>query len=153
MRTALSLIVRATRCNRRYSKSRLREAGYGWVVEADITAYFDNVDHSLLFARVAELAPDEKVTELIRLWMAARVYDGRQLTKLTKGCLRDHRFHPLLANLYLDTFDERMLSAGQQLVRFADDFLILCKTSHEPINISSSNLRHSQFADLICSFW
>ena len=107
---------------------RLREAGYAWVVEADITAYFDNVDHTLLFARVAELVPDEKVMELIRLWVAARIYDGRQLTKLTKGLPQGSPLSPLLANLYLDTFDDQMLSAGQQLVRFADDFLILCKT-------------------------
>ena len=103
---------------------RLHEAGYVWVVEADITSYFDNVDHSLLFARVAELVPDEKVMELIRLWVAARIYDGHQLTELTKGS----PLSPLLANLYLDTFDDQMLSAGQKLVRFADDFLILCRT-------------------------
>jgi CRISPR-associated protein Cas1 len=107
---------------------RLHEAGYVWVVDADITAYFDNVDHSLLFARVAELVPDEKLMELIRLWVAARIYDGHQLTELTKGLPQGSPLSPLLANLYLDTFDDQMLSAGQKLVRFADDFLVLCKT-------------------------
>jgi CRISP-associated protein Cas1 len=107
---------------------RLHEAGYVWVVEADITAYFDNVDHSLLFARVAELVPDEKVMELIRHWVAARIYDGHQLTELTKGLPQGSPLSPLLANLYLDTFDDQMVSAGQKLIRFADDFLVLCKT-------------------------
>jgi group II intron reverse transcriptase/maturase len=64
---------------------RLHEAGYTWVVEADITAYFDNVDHNLLFARVAQLVPDQKVMGLIRVWVAARIYDGHQLTELTRG--------------------------------------------------------------------
>ncbi len=107
---------------------RLREAGYQWVLDADITSYFENVDHDLLFARVAELVPDQKLMDLIRLWVTARVYDGHQLTVTTKGLPQGSPLSPILANLYLDTFDEQMLGAGQKLVRFADDFLVLCKT-------------------------
>ncbi len=107
---------------------RLHEAGYIWVVDADITSYFDNVDHDLLLARVAELVPDEKLRELVRQWVAARIYDGHQLTVLKKGLPQGSPLSPVLANLYLDTFDDKLLSAGQKLIRFADDFLILCRT-------------------------
>lgn len=106
----------------------LHEAGYTWVLDADITSYFDNVDHGLLMTRVAELVPSEPILKLIREWIAARIYDGHQITQMDKGLPQGAPISPLLANLYLDTFDDRMLSAGQKLVRFADDFVVLCKS-------------------------
>ncbi|MGH9960089.1 MAG: reverse transcriptase domain-containing protein, partial [Pyrinomonadaceae bacterium] len=106
----------------------LRESGYHWVLDADITSYFDNVDHGLLFARVGELVPDKRVLSLMREWVAARIYDGHQISQLQKGLPQGAPISPMLANLYLDTFDDQMLSSGQKLVRFADDFVVLCKS-------------------------
>ncbi|MCA1626374.1 MAG: reverse transcriptase/maturase family protein [Acidobacteria bacterium] len=107
---------------------RWREAGYVWAVEADITAYFDHIDHGLLLARVGELVRDAKILRLIEGWVAARVYDGRRLQTMQKGLPQGSPISPLLANLYLDSFDEEVNAGGRKLVRFADDFLILCQT-------------------------
>jgi len=107
---------------------RWREAGYVWVVEADITAYFDNIDHGLLLERAGELVRDASVLRLIEGWVAARVYDGRRLQTMRKGVPQGSPISPLLANLYLDSFDEEVNAGGRKLVRFADDFLILCRT-------------------------
>jgi RNA-directed DNA polymerase len=106
----------------------LHEAGYTWVLDADITSYFDNVDHGLLMARIAELVPSERILKLISAWIAARIYDGHQISQIEKGLPQGAPISPLLANLYLDAFDDRMLSQGQKLVRFADDFVVLCKS-------------------------
>lgn len=63
----------------------LHEAGYIWVLDADITSYFDNVDHGLLMARVSELVPDKRIVKLIQEWISARIYDGHQITQMDKG--------------------------------------------------------------------
>lgn len=106
----------------------LHEAGYTWVVDADITSYFDNVDHALLLARVAGLVPSARIVNLVRDAVAARVYDGHKIFLLERGLPQGAPISPLLANLYLDSFDDRMLASGQKLVRFADDFVVLCKS-------------------------
>jgi group II intron reverse transcriptase/maturase/CRISPR-associated endonuclease Cas1 len=107
---------------------QLREAGFTWVVDADITAYFDNVDHGLLMSRVRELVGQPPVLKLIEKWIAPKVYDGHVITQMEKGLPQGAPISPMLANLYLDTFDEQMLHSHQKLVRFADDFLVLCKS-------------------------
>jgi CRISPR-associated protein Cas1 len=106
----------------------LRDNGFKWVVEADITAYFDSVNHEMLFARVADLIPDARLQHFIKLWVAARVYDGHRLWTLETGLPQGAPISPCLANLYLDSFDEEMLAGGRKLIRFADDFVILCRT-------------------------
>lgn len=106
----------------------LHGAGYSWVLDADITSYFDNVDHGLLLARVSELITSKRIISLIRLWISAKVYDGHQISENTKGLPQGSPLSPLLANLYLDTFDDQMLSSGQKLIRYADDFVVLCKS-------------------------
>ncbi len=108
---------------------RLRNLGYHWVVDADISSFFDTVDHPLLFQRFRELCDDEELLTLINRWLTALIVDGqnpkvKNTTGLPQGC----PISPMLANLYLDKFDERIEKEGFKLVRFADDFLILCKT-------------------------
>ena len=108
---------------------RLRKLGYSWIVDADISSFFDTVDHPLLFQRFRELCDDEELLKLISRWLTALIVDGhkpkvKNITGLPQGC----PISPMLANLYLDKFDERIEKEGFKLVRFADDFLILCKS-------------------------
>ena len=126
---------------------RLRNLGYQWVVDADISSFFDTVDHPLLFQRFRELCDDEELLRLITQWLTALIVDGHKAKinntiGLPQGC----PISPMLANLYLDKFDERMEKEGFKLVRFADDFLILCKS--KPKAQAALQLSESALAEL-----
>ena len=126
---------------------RLRNLGYQWVLDADISNFFDTVDHPLLFQRFRELCDDEELLSLITQWLTALIVDGhkpkvKNTTGLPQGC----PISPMLANLYLDKFDERMEQEGFKLVRFADDFLILCKS--KPKAEAALQLSESALAEL-----
>jgi CRISPR-associated protein Cas1 len=126
---------------------RLRNLGYHWVLDADISNFFDTVDHSLLFLRFQELCDDAELLKLIRAWLTAEIADGQlPRKKNTLGLPQGCPISPVLANLYLDKFDERIEQEGFKLVRFADDFLILCKT--KPKAEAALKLSESALAEL-----
>ncbi|MFA0783435.1 CRISPR-associated primase-polymerase type A1 [Fervidibacter sacchari] len=101
---------------------RARAVGKVWVVDADIESFFDSVPHAPLFALLEDWLPDEKVRQLVRLCVTATApAQGR-------GIAQGAPLSPLLANLYLHPFDEALSQAGYSLIRYADDFVILCAT-------------------------
>lgn len=106
---------------------RYYEEGYRWVVDADIDNFFDEVEHAHLLARLGESIPDPEFLALVRAWLTAPIQDGTRLIERTRGLPQGAPVSPVLANLYLDRFDEALLARGLRLIRFADDFLILCK--------------------------
>jgi CRISP-associated protein Cas1 len=105
-----------------------RDRGYPYVVEADITGYFDNVDHSLLLAEYAEREPTREFDALLRLWVRAEIWDGDRIRSLPRGIPQGSPLSPLLANLFLADFDAAMGQLPARLVRYADDFVLLCRT-------------------------
>ena len=106
---------------------QLRDQGFVWVVDADIHSYFDEIDHNRLLGLVRELVTDPSILHLIQLWLKAVVVDGKRRFTLDKGVPQGSPLSPLLANLYLDKLDEAMLGKDLRIIRFADDFLILCR--------------------------
>jgi group II intron reverse transcriptase/maturase len=112
-----------------YQIKEYRDKGYTWVVDADIDAYFDSIDHDLLLEKVKGVIEDPDILKLIEMWVKAGVWDGEAITRLTKGIPQGSVISPILANLFLDQLDEELLSQGFKLVRYADDFIILCKTA------------------------
>ena len=107
---------------------RLRDEGFVWVVDADIESFFDRVDHDLLLERLAELVPDPDVLHLVEAWITVDArYRGRRVAR-AEGIPQGAPISPLLANLFLDRFDEAIAAEGHRLVRYADDFVILCRT-------------------------
>lgn len=107
---------------------RLRNQGYQWVVDADIQTFFDQVDHKLLMLQVQKLVEDKAILRLIHQWLKSSVVDGKERYRLTKGVPQGSPISPMLANLYLDQLDEVLLDNQYQLIRYADDFVILCKS-------------------------
>jgi len=106
----------------------LHNQGYEWIVDADIRQFFDRVDHDLLLYRLKEVVPEPEIIDLMRKWIEADCfYDGKR-HKRTAGLPQGAVISPMLANLYLDKFDEALTEQGLELVRYADDFLVLTKT-------------------------
>lgn len=98
----------------------LRDQGYVWVVDGDIERYFENVPHDKLMDKLARYEPNAQVLALVRLWLKSGDPDGT-------GLLQGSPLSPILSNLYLDDIDEQIEASGVRLVRFADDFVLLCK--------------------------
>jgi RNA-directed DNA polymerase len=118
-------------------KDALREVdqwlkcGYTWVVDADLESYFDTVPKAPLLARVTERISDGTLLDLLERFLDQDILDGmEQWTSLTGGP-QGSGLSPLLSNLYLHPFDGVMRQAGYKLVRYCDDFVILCRTQAE----------------------
>ncbi len=105
----------------------LLQSGHTWVVDADLKSYFDTIPHDRLIARVKERIADGRVVALVESFLCAGVLEelkGWQSTE--RGTPQGAVISPLLANLYLSPLDHQMEKAGWAMVRYADDFVILC---------------------------
>lgn len=110
----------------------LLQAGYTWVVDADIKGYFDNIPQDKLLARVRERIADSRVLVLLEKFLRQGVMDtasGWQPTD--NGTPQGAVISPLLANIYLNPLDHEMAGRGREMIRYADDFVILCRTEAE----------------------
>lgn len=109
--------------------------GYEWVVDADLEAFFDTVDHEKLIDAVAEEVADGSVLRLIRQILGSGVWlpNTAEVEPTELGTPQGGPLSPLLANLYLHRFDEALVQAGYGLVRYADDFVIFAKSEQEAV--------------------
>ncbi len=98
--------------------------GRAWVADADIEAYFDTILHEGLLALVAPTA-DDRVLDLIAGWLAVGA------TAPGQGVAQGAVISPLLANVYLHPFDVALVEAGLALVRYADDWVVMCADPEE----------------------
>ena len=110
----------------------IRDEGNEWVVDADIKAFFDMVNHEKLIDAVSERISDGRVLRLIRSFLKADVMEHELgLVENVIGTPQGGVISPLLANIYLHYFDERMTELGYRVIRYADDFLVLCRDEGE----------------------
>lgn len=105
--------------------------GYPWVVEVDIEKFFDTVNQKKLMDLVAEEIADGRVLKLIQSFLKCGVMEGMKVEYQVTGTPQGGVISPLLANIYLHPYDEKMTREGYQVVRYADDLIVLCRTRAE----------------------
>lgn len=109
----------------------LLDAGYTHVVDADLKGYFDNIPHEPLLAQMKERVADSRVLALLEAFLGQSVMDDLTTWTPESGTPQGAVISPLLANCYLDPLDHLMEQQGYQMVRYADDFVILCRNADE----------------------
>lgn len=100
------------------------------VLDADIRAYFDNINHDKLMILIEQRVNDKRILKLIRKWLKSGIMENNKNIKTIKGSPQGGVISPLLSNIYLNYFDtvwEKYYSNIGTLVRYADDFVIICK--------------------------
>jgi RNA-directed DNA polymerase len=107
----------------------LLKAGYHYVVDADLKSYFDTIPHDRLLARLKTCVADGRVLSLIEGFLKAGILEGLTEWTPTEGAPQGAVLSPLLSNVYLDPLDHLVAQAGFEMVRYADDFVILCRTA------------------------
>lgn len=110
---------------------QLLKDGYVFVVDADLKSYFDTIPHEALMARVRDRLADGRVLALIESFLKAGILDGLKEWTPEVGAPQGAVLSPLLSNIYLNPLDHEMAQRGIEMVRYADDFVILCRTREE----------------------
>ncbi|HXI13366.1 MAG TPA: reverse transcriptase domain-containing protein [Thermoanaerobaculia bacterium] len=111
---------------------RARDAGFSFVVNADVRNCFDSLDHTILFSALTHVIPDPEIIALLRIWTQMPFVERGELKPpATRGVPQGAPVSPMLANVYLHALDIEMLKLGLPWIRYADDFLCLARTKEE----------------------
>jgi RNA-directed DNA polymerase len=102
-----------------------------YVVDADLKSYFDTIPHKPLMQLLEEKVSDGRVLALIEAFLQQDIMDGLSQWTPEEGAPQGAVMSPLLSNIYLDPLDHLMAERGFEMVRYADDFVILCRTQAE----------------------
>jgi len=109
----------------------LLKQGYVYVVDADLKSYFDTIPHDRLMGRLRERIADGRLLGLIESFLKAGIMDGLAEWEPEAGVPQGAVLSPLLSNVYLNPLDQQMAAKGFEMVRYADDFVILCRNQAE----------------------
>lgn len=104
------------------------KAGYTWVVDADLQSYFDTIPHDALLAKFERCISDGRVLSLTEAFLDQDILDGMKRWTPVSGTPQGAVISPLLANLYLHDLDQLLADQGYCMVRYADDFVVLCQS-------------------------
>ena len=110
---------------------QLLKVGRIWVVDADMQSYYDTIPQEPLMAKVEEKVVDGRVLELLRALLRRSVWEGAAHWSPEEGTPQGAVISPLLSNIYLNPLDHRMVGGEGEMVRYADDFVILCASQSE----------------------
>jgi len=120
--------------------TRLLDAGYTQVVDADIRAFFDEIPKRRLMECVCSCIADGKILDLIQSYLDQGIMEEMSYWEPEKGVPQGAVISPLLANIFLNAFDWTMHQYGIRIVRYADDFVMLCRNRDE----AEAALKHAE---------
>jgi RNA-directed DNA polymerase len=106
----------------------LLKEGAVFVVDADLKSYFDTIPHDRLLAEVGRKVLDGRIMKLLEQFLQQGVLDGLAAWTPEQGTPQGAVISPLLSNIYLDPLDHAMAAEGYEMVRYADDFVVLCRS-------------------------
>ncbi|MNW51783.1 Group II intron-encoded protein LtrA [compost metagenome] len=118
------------------------EEGYGYGVEIDLSKYFDTLNHELLMKLLRRQIQDPRVTELIKKYLKSGVMENGVVVKTEEGSPQGGPLSPLLANIYLNEFDQEMESRGVKVIRYADDIVVLSRSKRAASRLLESSRRY-----------
>ena len=118
------------------------EQGYTSAVLVDLSKYFDTLNHELLMNLLRRNIHDKRVTELIKRYLKAGVMENGLLVKTTEGSPQGGPLSPLLANIYLNEYDQEMAKRGVPVIRYADDIVVLAKSLRAAQRLLESTQRY-----------
>ena len=110
---------------------QLLKEGQTWVVDADLKSYFDSIPHEQLLKRIEEKVADGRVLELVRKYLGQGVLENLREWQPEAGTPQGAVISPLLSNIYLDPLDQLMAASDIEMVRYADDIVLLCQSEAE----------------------
>jgi group II intron reverse transcriptase/maturase len=108
-----------------------------WVVDADIKGYFNNINHKKLMLMVKQRISDRRILKMVWKWLKAGVMENGELTESELGSPQGGVISPLLANIYLHYFDSKWENHYKhlgKLIRYCDDFVVICRTKKEAVH-------------------
>lgn len=105
----------------------LLKEGYIHVVDIDIKGYFDSIPQDKLLVKVSEQIADSRVIELLRKFLNSGVMEKEEVRETLEGTPQGGVISPLLANIYLNPLDWLMVKSGYEMVRYADDMVVMCR--------------------------
>ncbi|RRJ66879.1 group II intron reverse transcriptase/maturase [Paenibacillus oralis] len=114
------------------------EQGYSHAVEIDLSKYFDTLNHELLMSLLRKQVQDKRVTDLIKKYLKSGVMENGVHCKTEEGSPQGGPLSPLLANIYLNEFDQEMRSRGVIVIRYADDIVVLAKSKRAATRLLES---------------
>jgi len=117
-------------CHTAISKASmfLRKYELEFVVDMDLSKCFDTLKHDFLMRQIRRRVADGSILNLIKLFLKSGVMVGNELIETVEGSPQGGVISPLLANIYLDYFDQRTMKRGYRIVRYADDILIFASS-------------------------
>ncbi len=111
--------------------AQLLKEGYTYIVDVDLQSYFETIPHARLLALTRRKVADGRVLALLERFLTQGIMDGLREWTPEAGSPQGAVISPLLSNIYLDPLDHQMAAAGFQMVRYADDSVILCRSRAE----------------------
>ena len=122
--------------------SEFGDEGYTYAISLDLSKYFDTLNHELLLRLLRKHVTDERVVQMVKRYLKAGVMNGDVREETEEGSPQGGNLSPLLANIYLNEFDQEYLKRGVPIVRYADDIVMLARSERAAVRLMEGAIRY-----------